>query len=101
MDARRWRLPGEVDAGWPQLHGKPEKSDFRFDSIEPDPGPEAKVSRREPGSGSGALPKRQFKMASAIFSAAISVGKFVLAHGTSGKIEASTTRKPSTPRTRP
>src|SRR5215207_8732924 len=43
----------------------------------------------------------QFKMASAIFSAAISVGKFVLAHGTSGKIEASTTRKASTPRTRP
>src|SRR5215813_15038967 len=41
------------------------------------------------------------KIASAIFSAVISVGKLVLAQGTTGKIEASTTRKPSTPRTRP
>ena len=40
-------------------------------------------------------------IASAIFSAVISVGKLVLAQGTSGKIEASTTRRPSTPRTRP
>src|SRR5258705_9515408 len=40
-------------------------------------------------------------MASAIFSAAIRVGKLVLAHGTTGKIEASTTRKPCTPLTRP
>jgi hypothetical protein len=28
VDAQRWRLPGEVDAGWPQLHGKPENPDF-------------------------------------------------------------------------
>src|ERR1700724_2653882 len=40
-------------------------------------------------------------MASAIFSAAIRVGKLVLAHGTTGQIEASTTRKPCTPLTRP
>src|SRR3979411_3040425 len=40
-------------------------------------------------------------MAAAIFSAAIRVGKLVLAHGTTGKIEASTTRKPCTPLTRP
>src|SRR6202158_2911913 len=40
-------------------------------------------------------------MASAIFSAAIRVGKLVLAHGTTGKIQASTTRKPCTPFTRP
>ena len=38
---------------------------------------------------------------SAIFSAVISIGKFVLAHGTTGKIEASTTRRPCTPLTRP
>src|SRR5438445_12970405 len=38
---------------------------------------------------------------STIFSAAIRVGKLVLAHGTTGKIEASTTRKPWTPLTRP
>ena len=41
------------------------------------------------------------RMASAHFSAVISTGKFVLAHGTTGKIEASTTRSPSTARTRP
>src|SRR5581483_7624351 len=40
-------------------------------------------------------------MLAAIFSADISTGKFVLAHGTTGKIEASTTRKPWTPLTRP
>src|SRR5258705_4286457 len=40
-------------------------------------------------------------MVSAIFSAAIRVGKLVLAHATTGKIEASTTRKPCTPLTRP
>src|ERR1700755_2281337 len=40
-------------------------------------------------------------IAAAIFSAAIRVGKLVLAHGTTGKIEASTTRKPCTPLTRP
>src|ERR1700680_3920237 len=40
-------------------------------------------------------------MASAIFSAAIRVGKLVLAQGTTGKIEASTTRKPCIPLTRP
>jgi hypothetical protein len=33
-------------------------------------------------------------IASAIFSAVISTGKLVLAQGTTGKIEASTTRKP-------
>ena len=36
-----------------------------------------------------------------IFSADISTGKLVLAHGTTGKIEASTTRRPWTPLTRP
>src|SRR5215471_9982287 len=40
-------------------------------------------------------------IASAIFSAVMSTGKLVLAHGTTGKIEASTTRKPCTPLTRP
>ena len=40
-------------------------------------------------------------IASAIFSAAISVGKLVFAHGTTGKIEASTTRKSCMPLTRP
>src|SRR5262245_6039972 len=40
-------------------------------------------------------------IASAIFSAVIRVGKFVLAQGTVGNGEASTTRSPSTPRTRP
>ncbi len=40
-------------------------------------------------------------MASATFSAVIMVGKFVLAHGTTGKIEASHTRSPSRPYTRP
>ena len=40
-------------------------------------------------------------IASAIFSAVISVGKFVLAHGTTGKIDASTARSPCTPLTRP
>src|SRR5215475_624235 len=40
-------------------------------------------------------------IASAIFSAVISVGKLVLAQGTTGKIEASTTRRPCTPLTRP
>src|SRR6476646_9219620 len=38
---------------------------------------------------------------SAIVSAVMRVGKLVLAQGTRGKIEASTTRRPSTPRTRP
>src|ERR1700744_6413192 len=41
------------------------------------------------------------KIASAIFSAVISTGKLVLAQGTTGNTEASTTRRPSTPRTRP
>src|SRR5688500_11113051 len=40
-------------------------------------------------------------IAAEIFSADISVGKLVLAHGTTGKIEASTTRRPCTPLTRP
>jgi hypothetical protein len=40
-------------------------------------------------------------IASAIFSAVIKVGKLVLAHGTTGNSEASTTRSPPTPRTRP
>jgi hypothetical protein len=40
-------------------------------------------------------------IASAIFSAVIRVGKLVLAHGTAGNSEASTTRRPLTPRTRP
>ena len=40
-------------------------------------------------------------IASAIFSAVIRVGKLVLAQGTAGKSEASTTRRPLTPRTRP
>ena len=39
--------------------------------------------------------------ASAIFSAVIKVGKFVLAQGTTGNTEASTTRRPCTPLTRP
>ena len=38
---------------------------------------------------------------SLIFSAVISVGKLVLAQGTAGNSEASTTRSPATPRTRP
>src|SRR5579872_1626619 len=41
------------------------------------------------------------RIASDTFSAVISTGKFVLAHGTTGKIEASVTRNPVTPRTRP
>ena len=40
-------------------------------------------------------------IAAAIFSADISTGKLVLAHGTTGKIEASTTRRPWTALTRP
>src|SRR6516225_10494947 len=40
-------------------------------------------------------------IASAIFSAVIKVGKLVLAPGTTGNSDASTTRKPPTPRTRP
>jgi hypothetical protein len=40
-------------------------------------------------------------IAAAIFSADIRVGKLVLAQGTTGKIEASTTRRPWTPLTRP
>ena len=47
------------------------------------------------------LPNFSFRMVSAIFSAVIIVGKFVLAHGTTGKIEASTTRKPAIPLTLP
>src|SRR3984957_13269392 len=42
-----------------------------------------------------------WSMSSAIFSAAIMVGKLVFAHGTTGNIEASTTRSPCTPRTLP
>src|SRR6185437_8911092 len=41
------------------------------------------------------------RIACEIFSAVIRVGKFVLAQGTIGKIEASTTRRPCTPLTRP
>src|SRR6185312_4977695 len=40
-------------------------------------------------------------MVLAIFSAVMKVGKLVLAQGTIGKIEASTTRRPCTPLTRP
>ena len=40
-------------------------------------------------------------IASAIFSAVIKVGKLVLAQGTVGNSDASTTRNPLTPRTRP
>src|SRR3954462_7986471 len=46
-------------------------------------------------------PQRPAKMASAIFSAVIRTGKLVLAQGTCGNTEASTTRNPPTPRTRP
>src|SRR4029450_2674345 len=44
---------------------------------------------------------RDHCIAAAIFSADIRTGKLVLAHGTTGKIEASTTRRPWTPLTRP
>src|SRR5260370_38098671 len=40
-------------------------------------------------------------IAAEIFSAVISFGKFVLAQGPTGKTEASTRRRPCTPRTRP
>src|SRR5690242_14356112 len=51
----------------------------------------------------GQLPKRRVAhaIAAAIFSADISTGKLVLAQGTTGKIEASATRSPWTPLTRP
>ena len=46
-------------------------------------------------------PEPHANIASLIFSAVIRVGKLVLAQGTAGNSEASTTRRPETPRTRP
>jgi hypothetical protein len=47
------------------------------------------------------LANHQASIMSAIFSAVIKVGKLVSAQGNTGNSEASTTRNPVTPRTRP
>src|SRR6516165_11858445 len=54
------------------------------------------VAKRIFGSGHAAA-----SIASAIFSAVIKVGKLVSAQGTTGNSDASTTRRPPTPRTLP